>query len=129
MTDISTYRNWTDAGGQGSWSTGILGLEGDSKYGVLNGEVTHVFDHFRESSWIAHYNTHDAVRGDNDKIIIGFKISSFWGDNTNGQFKWDYGQVLESEVKVEFSSYLTRGCDWQLDVWMVSKSKYERKSA
>ena len=37
------------------------------------------------------------------------------------------GNVLESEIKVEFSSYKTRGCDWRLEVWMVPKLMYEKK--
>ena len=66
--------------------------------------------------------------GDHDKILIGYKITSWWNDGTNGWYKLHYGDVLESEIKIEISSYKSRGCDWEIDIWMVPKTVYEKKS-
>jgi hypothetical protein len=76
---------------------------------------------------LAHYNERTFNLGENDKIVIGFKITSWWNDYTNGTFKIYSGNVLDSIVQVGISSYKTRGCDWNLDVWTVPKLMYAKK--
>lgn len=122
------FRNWVEASNQHEWAGGVLGVDNNEKYRVLIGDVSHRNEHYREDYWFAHYLSHEFVMGDNDKILIGYKITSWWNDDTNGWYRLDYGDVLESEIKVEVSSYKTRGCDWEMDVWMVPKTTYEKKS-
>jgi hypothetical protein len=123
MYEWLTYlcRKWVEGFNQREWAGGVLGVDNNKKYGALVGDISHKNEHHRTSSW-------SAVMGDHDKIIIGYKITSWWNDGTNGWYKLHYGNVLESEIKVEISSYKTRGCDWEVDVWMVSKTLYEKKS-
>jgi hypothetical protein len=121
-------RDWTEAFNQREWASGVLGVDNDAKYGDLRGEVSHKNEDFQTDYSFAQYSKHEFVMGDHDKTIIGYQITSGWTDGTNGWYKMHYGNVLESEIKVEVSSYKTRGCNWKIDVWMVPKNKYGRKS-
>jgi hypothetical protein len=94
----------------------------------LSGDVSHRNERYQTEYSFAQYNTQEFAIGDHDKIIIGYKITSCWNDGTNGWYKMHHGNVLESQIKVEFSSYKTRGCNWEMDVWMVPKNMYEKKS-
>lgn len=105
----------------------MVGLDGHPKYAGIKDEVSYKKDAFRSDYKFGQYVYHNFVLGDNDKIIVGYQITSWWNDGTNGWFKMHRGNVLESEIKVETSSYKTRGCDWQVEAWMVSKLVYEKQ--
>jgi hypothetical protein len=121
-------RNWTEASNQRDWASGVLSVDRDAKYGVLSGDVSHKNVRYQPEYHVAKNNTQNFVMGDHDKIIIGYQITSCWNDGTNGWYKMHDGNVLEFQIKVEISSYKTRGCNWEIDVWMVPKNKYERKT-
>ncbi|KAI9666688.1 MAG: hypothetical protein M1821_004624 [Bathelium mastoideum] len=134
LGDIGKLKNdkmdpgdWIEAFNQREWASGVLGVDNDKKYGVLIEEVSHKNESYRGHSWFAHSNSRNFVMGDHDKIIIGYKITSWWNDGTNGWYKLYHGNVLESEINIEISSYKSRGCHWDIDVWMVPKTIYEEK--
>ncbi|KAL9082578.1 MAG: hypothetical protein Q9165_008851, partial [Trypethelium subeluteriae] len=119
--------NWVEAFNQREWASGVLGVNNDKKYGGLIGDISHKNEHYQEGFWFAHYNLRELFMGDHDKMIIEYKITGWWNDETNGWYKLHYGKVLQSEIKIEFSSYKTRGCHWEIEVWMVPKTIYEKK--
>ena len=55
---------------QKEWASGVLGLEGSSKYGSLQSECIYREDHFNTSWALAQ---HTSVLGDNDSIPARLK--------------------------------------------------------
>lgn len=106
----------------------MLGVDGNPKFRALKNEITYKREEFRSEYSVGQFNTHTFALGDHDKIIVGFQIISWWNDGTNGWFQMRDGNVLDSEIKLDVSSYRTRGCRWEVQVWMVSKLLYEKRN-
>lgn len=95
------------------------------KYSPIATDVRFSREQYK-TDWGNGYQKATYTLGRSDEIIIGASIHSHWNDGTNGWFKMHDGNVGSSEIKVEFSTYKYRGCDWEIGVWSVPKLLYEK---
>ncbi|KFG78584.1 hypothetical protein MANI_002969 [Metarhizium anisopliae] len=118
---------WIEAFNTKEWSSGILGVHGNAKYSALAGDVKYRREDFARDYALAASQKGTFTLGDSEDVILGFRVNSYWNDTSNGWFKMHNGTVGSSQVTVEFSSYGSRGCNWAIEVWTVSKLKYDKK--
>ncbi|EXU98772.1 hypothetical protein X797_008246 [Metarhizium robertsii] len=119
--------DWIEAFNTKEWSSGILGVHGNAKYSALADDVKYRREDFARDYALAASQKGTFTLGDSEDVILGFRVNSYWNDTSNGWFKMHNGTVGSSQVTVEFSSYGTRGCNWAIEVWTVSKLKYDKK--
>lgn len=123
---LTNTSNWTEAFNTSEWSSGLLGVVGNSKYASLANDVKYQVQRFDKDWELATYLTGTYTLGSSGALIIGFKINNGWNNGTNGWFKMHEGNILDSQIKIEFSSYKTRGCSWGIEVWTVDKLTYNK---
>ena len=71
------------------------------------------------------YSHHIFHFDDPDSVIVGWKLTCNWDDNTGGSWSKLSKQVIgHSSAKVRITSDFWRGFDWQMTWYYVPASEY-----
>lgn len=96
------------------------------RYGEITTQcgVTEVSIHMsREGSCC--YRKRDVLTfNKSDKIILGYTVRANWQDKTCGQWKRSSGGLLSSMLDINLESWLSRGYNWSLLLYVGKKSDF-----